>query len=871
MVYTGTASSSSNRTWSGVNSNTIENNSATGVLTLSGNYAQSIANGTFTLRGSNTGANTFAGNISAAASGAGSLLSLTKDGAGTWILSGNNTYTGITTVSGGILQFAKTASLYNATTASWTASNITVNSGATLALNVGGVGEFSAGNVTSRLTGLGGLGGAVNNNGLRSGSNIGFDTTNAGSSFAISDVIANSTGTGGGAIGVTKLGTGTLVLSGNNTYTGATTINAGTLEIASTGRLGGGSYSGNINNNGTLTFNGSSTQTLSGIISGSGGLTKNNTASTLTLTGTNTFTGGILINAGRVDSNSGSLGTGNVTIASGALIGLTSSGTYSNNFTIAGAGTGSGVIQAPFSTGNFTISGLTTLTGDATVGSRGQASASGSNLIFAGGITTGGANRTLTLSVLASPTIINNAITFSTNSVSLGTGGTLDIGAGISTGGTGTVNLNVGGNTWGTLIVKAANSNSSNATLNLGAANALGGSGAVLQLGSTTTALENITVNLNGNNQTIGGLRSFGSTGSASANGTRTITSATAATITIDNSSATNYLYDGVFSGGISLVKNGTSTQTLSGNNTYTGATTVNAGTLLLSGNGALGTSTISISGGTLDMGGKSLTNTFGSLTGGTLSNGTLSNNGGNYNLQNGTVSAVLAGTNGVNKTGSGTVTLSGANTYTGTTTISSGTLRAAATGALANTSSIDVNGGSLLVAVANAVNSNANINLGGGTLAVSGNFNQNVGLLTLSADSVIDLNGFSGILRFGGVGSWASSANLAIWNWNGINQYNTPVGDGVNNRRVVFTNNSGLDSYLDRISFYSGNGTGFAGNAFEQGFSGGGTEIIAVPEPETYITGVLLLLGFTIYQLRLARQGQGLLSRLTFLRQKKS
>jgi hypothetical protein len=172
-------------------------------------------------------------------------------------------------------------------------------------------------------------------------------------------------------------------------------------------------------------------------------------------------------------------------------------------------------------------------------------------------------------------------------------------------------------------------------------------------------------------------------------------------------------------------------------------------------------------------------------------------------------------------------------------------------------------------------VNSNANINLGGGTLAVSGNFNQNVGLLTLSADSVIDLNGFTGILRFGGVGSWASSANLAIWNWNGMNQYNTPVGDGANNRRVVFTNNSGLDSYLDRISFYSGNGTGFAGNAFEDSFSQSGfatsTEIIAVPEPETYITGVLLLLGFGIYQLRLARQGQGLLSRLTFLRQKKS
>jgi hypothetical protein len=171
-------------------------------------------------------------------------------------------------------------------------------------------------------------------------------------------------------------------------------------------------------------------------------------------------------------------------------------------------------------------------------------------------------------------------------------------------------------------------------------------------------------------------------------------------------------------------------------------------------------------------------------------------------------------------------------------------------------------------------VNSNANINLGGGTLAVSGNFNQNVGLLTLSADSVIDLNGFTGILRFGGVGSWASSANLAIWNWKGLNEYGTPVGDGIANRNIVFADNTGLSNYLDRISFYSGsNNSGFAGNAFQQSFSQSGFEghqIIAVPETETYITGVLLLLGFTIYQLRLARHGQGLLAGLTFLRRRK-
>jgi hypothetical protein len=140
----------------------------------------------------------------------------------------------------------------------------------------------------------------------------------------------------------------------------------------------------------------------------------------------------------------------------------------------------------------------------------------------------------------------------------------------------------------------------------------------------------------------------------------------------------------------------------------------------------------------------------------------------------------------------------------------------------------------------------------------VSGAFNETLGLLTLSANSTIDLDGFTGTLRFGGVGSWASGATLAIWNWNGINQYGTPVGDGAANRHVVFTSNIGLDSYLDRISFYSGNGTGFVGTPFEVGFSSGGTEIIAVPEPETWATAIPLILA-TAYQLHRQRKNKTL------------
>lgn len=191
---------------------------------------------------------------------------VTKFGNGTLILSGANTYGGITQINGGIMQFARAASLYGGITGNWTKTNLTVASGATAAFNVGGANEFSTANVTTLLTNLGGLGGGVSSNGLMAGSSIGFDTTNAiGGSFMVADKIANSTGTSGGPICVTKLGANTLVFSGNNTYTGATRINAGTLlvngslasgsavTVASGATLGGnGTVSGSVTVAGTI-------------------------------------------------------------------------------------------------------------------------------------------------------------------------------------------------------------------------------------------------------------------------------------------------------------------------------------------------------------------------------------------------------------------------------------------------------------------------------------------------------------------------------------------------------------------------------------------------------------------------------------------
>jgi autotransporter-associated beta strand protein len=158
-------------------------------------------------------------------------LAVTHAGPGRTVLSGSNTYTGTTTISSGTLQFANRAALYGGGTASWTAANLVTGSAATLALSVGGSTGFTAADV-DRLDSLGTATG-----GFRPGSTLGLDTTNAASgTFAYANAIANPNG-GANGLGLAKLGAGTLVLSGSNTFTGPTTVAQGTLQLGNAGAL----------------------------------------------------------------------------------------------------------------------------------------------------------------------------------------------------------------------------------------------------------------------------------------------------------------------------------------------------------------------------------------------------------------------------------------------------------------------------------------------------------------------------------------------------------------------------------------------------------------------------------------------------------
>ena len=199
--------------------------------------------------------NTYSGVIANGAAG----MTLTKTGAGTQVLSGSNTYSGATTISAGILQFAKP----NAMSAS---SAVTTGSGATLAVNVGGGTDFtigSSGNGTTNglLAGLGGQAGSTVS--FAPGSALGLDTTNAGST------VTDSTNLSFVGIGLTKLGTGTLALVGNNSYSGATTVAGGTLIFS-----GSNSYTGATTvSAGTLEFQSATAMSGSSAMSISSGAT----------------------------------------------------------------------------------------------------------------------------------------------------------------------------------------------------------------------------------------------------------------------------------------------------------------------------------------------------------------------------------------------------------------------------------------------------------------------------------------------------------------------------------------------------------------------------------------------------------------------
>ena len=167
-----------------------------------------------------------------------------------------------------------------------------------------------------------------------------------------------------GSSGLTLSGTHTLTLAGaTSIYTGPTTISVGNMVLGASGLLGsGGTYTGNITNNGSLTVNNNVAQTLGGNISGTGSLT-NNGGGTLTLSGVNTYSGSLTIIGGTVKLGSATApGKGTITLAGGTLApNFAATTAFTNAMMINGGGT-----IAPTIT-SATLIGLVTGNGSLTI------------------------------------------------------------------------------------------------------------------------------------------------------------------------------------------------------------------------------------------------------------------------------------------------------------------------------------------------------------------------------------------------------------------------------------------------------------------------------------------------------------------------
>ncbi|HEX4122238.1 MAG TPA: MBG domain-containing protein [Verrucomicrobiae bacterium] len=140
--------------------------------------------------------------------------------------------------------------------------------------------------------------------------------------------------------GIVKTGAGTMELAASNTFTGGVNLSAGTLIISAGGGISPAA-SNAITNNGVFTYNSTATQTIGGVISGTGTLNQDGTG-TLTLTNVNTFSGSTIINGGTLAlTGVGSLANSSMTINSGGTLDV--SGLNSGSYTMGGTSfTGSG-------------------------------------------------------------------------------------------------------------------------------------------------------------------------------------------------------------------------------------------------------------------------------------------------------------------------------------------------------------------------------------------------------------------------------------------------------------------------------------------------------------------------------------------------
>ena len=816
--------------------------------------------------------------LSGVISGAGAL---TKAGAGTLTLSGTNSYSGGTQITGG-----NSSAVSVASQASLGSGAVTMSGGSVL---------MSTADLT--LTNgivLGATGGGNQGDGnLVSGMlNVATGTTLTLSAGVISET-TSLTGR------LEKLGGGTLYVNTANSYSGGTYLHDGTFVFANALALGPQPVNNPTQNALTIDNGAHLVLTLSGafkrdvyIGNGGGGFGATSSSNVA-------FRNGVMSNvtaqSGGVTSESGINGfggantfSGNVTVNSGSAISVSRDvnlGAAANQLFLNDNSTlkvedgvdivANSSVQATFATSRQInlIGGQVTLEIDNTFNATNplpSVLAAHTNILTLNGVVTGSGGLvktgagTLVLGNLA------NSYTGGTT-INAGTLSTVD-GSALSSAAYGlTINATAIFQATGTfttvrmVTLGGTGGASSGATFDVTSSNnetrlgVVSGSGSLTKTGTGTLSLLGVNTYTGGSYINAGTVAINSSSSLGDLTGSATIGNATLEVVndvnssrnfTINDASSTvqvdagaTYSLAGTLSGAGVLNKTGDGVLALTGTNTYTGGTAINLGTIVVNSAASLG------NGGPLTLNAGTLEVTTGYSTSRNITIGSVASTIQVDPAQTYTVTGVVSGPGSLTKNGTGNLTLTGANTFTGDTVVNYGTLTAAAASgsALASTATITVNdAGTLLLGASNQINNAAAITLNGGTLA-KGNFSEGtaaavgLGALTLAnPGSNIDFGtGTVGVLSIASFNPGVDT--LAIDNWTGTG--NT-LGTGATDRLIF---NSDQSANLAFFSF-----TGYAAGATEFALANGFfevTPITPVPETATYAVGILALLVLGYHQ----------------------
>ncbi len=497
-----------------------------------------------------------------------------------------------------------------------------------------------------------------------------------------------------------KYGSGTVTLTGDGSaFSGSLYITNGVLQIEGSQNIGSAAVQ--IDAAGTLRLDTAGLTQLSNDLAGAGNLIKTGTG-TVFLTGTNSYTGGTDILQGAIRVTDVSfLGTGPISVYSGAALDLAISGQQTLNMTVSGGG-----ILRKSDVGDLTLTGNSLTGGVDIVGGRVIVNTAAA---LGGGPVTTAADTQLVFDTNGTETM-SNPISGAGALTKDGTGSLIIQNANTYTGGTvinaGRIGLNNGqGLGTGDVIVMQ------DAILGLGGvsvANNISGAGMVVKTANNTGTLTGTNTYSGGTEIQQGTLE----VNSPAALGTGGVVMAANTVLDINYSGAANAALGNLLSGDGALVKNGTGTVVINtAGNTFTGGTTINAGRLGLNFGDGLGTGNVVVaSGAELGIGGVTLVNN-------------------------------VSGAGKIVKTGTLTATLLGTNTHTGGLDIEGGIVQVAGNSAL-GTGAVSISSGAQLdytnAAAATFSNGLSGAGtfrkLGAGQLSFANNFS--IGTLDLVAGS---------------------------------------------------------------------------------------------------------------------------------------